>query len=173
MISVLRLVSGAALILGLTGAALCQSPVRGNEEQSRLMAYDELFDRVSWFEGKANQLRAQGRPTSLGSSVRFDYALTSDEYSRLVDVAADWRTKFDAINAKAKPLLGSGLTTNTSPELSRLLQERLQVTRNHISQLQSVLGGPARLAAMEALVMRRRASRERTSQSANVASQQQ
>ena len=143
-----------ALLTGFAGGARSQAPVQRSEDDPRLMAYDALFHRVAFFEGKASQLRSQGKQSSLGSSVRQEYGLTADQYAQLAAIATDWKAKFDAVNAKAKPLLVQGLTSTTSPDLSNLVEAHRQVTRDCIAALQTALGGPARLAAMEALVLK-------------------
>lgn len=118
------------------------------------MAYNALFRRVAFDERIAARYRSQGKPMSMGSKIRLLYALTLQEYAALAPIATDWYAKFEAINAEARPLVAQGLTTASSPDLNNLLQERFQVTRDHIAQLQTALGGPARLAALEALIMK-------------------
>jgi ferritin-like metal-binding protein YciE len=90
--------------------------------------------------------------------VKRDFGLTAGQYAQVAAIAADWRTKFDAVNAKAKPLLAQGLTSVSSPDLNNLVEEHRQVTRAHIARLQAVFGSPARLSALEALVMKPRPS---------------
>jgi hypothetical protein len=142
------------LLTWFAGGALCQAPVQRSEDDPRLMAYDALFHRVAHFEGIASQLRSEGKKTSLGSAIRQEYGLTADQYAQLASIALDWKAKFDAVNAKAGPLLAQGLTSATSPDLSNLVEAHRQVTRDCIAELQTALGGPARLAALEALVMK-------------------
>ena len=152
MLPLFRSCFGFVVLASFASTALSQTPALSTEERTRLIAYDSFFFRFSWIEGTANELRAQGQPTMLGSSVVHQYGLTAEQYAQIATIATDWRTSYDSVIAQAKPLLAKGLTITTSQTLSDLLQRRRQVTRDHIAQLQAALGGPSRLAALEALI---------------------
>jgi hypothetical protein len=158
MRTVIRMILGAAVAFAAAGPAPCQAPTPGSEEGNRLMAYESFFFRVAFMEDQASRLRAQGKQTQLGSSIRSAYSLTAEQYSQLAAIAVDWKAKWTAINDKAGPLLAQGLRRSSSRSLNDLMEERVRMTMSHADQLQSALGGRMRLAALEALIMRPSAS---------------
>ena len=125
-----------ALLICLAAQALCQAQTQLTEQQARIMAYDSFF------------LRVMRIPRS---SIGRDFGLTDSDLAAVIAVATDWGVKFDGIDKQARQLLAAGQSSSSSPELQGLLAERLNMTSDHIARLQAALG-PARFAALEALV---------------------
>jgi hypothetical protein len=130
------------LLIGAAVQALCQVQTVPTAQNTRLMAYDTFFRRVIW---------AQDRSPGLVAAVARDYELTDSEQARVIEIANDWRVRWDAIENQARPLLAAGQSSTSSPALQDLLRNRLQMTSDHIDRLQAAFG-PERFAAFEALI---------------------
>jgi hypothetical protein len=141
-----------ALLICLAAGALGQGQPQPIAQQSRLMAYVTFFVRVSWIADRAATLVAQAKnPTSIRSSIGRDFDLTDAEQALVIAIGSDWGARIEANQAKAEVLHAAGQSISSSPELQGLLAARLDMTWDHISQLQAALG-PARFAALDALV---------------------
>lgn len=148
------------LLICLEVGALGRGQTQPIAQQSRLMAYDSFFLRVTRIEDRATTLVAQGKnPTSTRSSIGRDFDLTDAEQALVIAIASDWGAQFQANQAKAKALLAAAQSSSSSPELQGLLVARLNMTSDHIAQLQAALG-PTRFAALDALVTQPRPAPE-------------
>ena len=114
------------LLIGAAVQALCQVQTVPTAQNTRLMAYDTFFRRVIW---------AQDRSPGLVAAVARDYELTDSEQARVIEIANDWRVRWDAIENQARPLLAAGQSSTSSPALQDLLRNRLQMTSDHIDRL--------------------------------------
>ena len=130
------------LLIGAAVQALCQVQIVPTAQNTRLMAYDTFFRRVIW---------AQDRSPGLVAAVARDYELTDSEQARVIEIANDWRVRWDDIESQARPLLAACQSSTSSPALQDLLRNRLQMTSDHIDRLQAAFG-PERFAAFEALI---------------------
>jgi len=130
------------LLIGTAVQALCQVQIVPTAQNTRLMAYDTFFRRVTW---------AEDRSPGLVAAVARDYELTDSEQARVIEIANDWRVRWDAVENQVGPLLAAGQSGAYSPALQDLLRNRLQMTSDHIDRLQAAFG-PERFAAFEALI---------------------
>jgi len=141
----------AAFLIVVSLPAYCQSlPAKQTTTVPDYILYDRFLHRVMWFQGIADNLKAQGKDdTFMRSWVKANAGLTAGEESTLKAIAADCEASTSAAMDAARALIPTAASPGVAQQIQALLSQRQQTVQDHVSQLQTALG-PARYALLDA-----------------------
>jgi hypothetical protein len=113
--------------------------------------YDSFFFRVNWFDQQARKRLSEGRdPERFTSAIRKRAGLTDREDEILKSVATDWQARISELAAKARALKAQE-AQSANPALQDLLDQRKQITLDHIGELRAAFA-PARFQRLDGFI---------------------
>jgi hypothetical protein len=136
-----RLIAILCLLLCCSSAP-CQSNVNSVTGVPTHVLYHFFFNRVVFLQNQADALRAQGMDDGqLRHLIQQQAGLTSQQESLLNALALDWQTNNNALLAQIRALAAASQKESASPRLQALHAQLRQIVLDHLSQLQTGLGG--------------------------------